>query len=665
VSPACDAGAPGAAAPGAGASPAAGRDREHELAARVIDTLLREDFGGLAAWVRLDGGGAVLDLPASAGVAAGADAAAGTGATGTRVPLERDGFLADWRARREPGGPPLTLDLVDALVAALGDPLDAEGAATFAAECRVALATLRLHDEWVPAARARLARLWRAAPDGWCGPLGLLRYEALAAAQPHPAYPTSPARLGFSEQDSRRYAPEFLPQFTLRWLAVPRGRLVVAGDHGDPPPGWPVPGQVGLADSLADTHELVPVHPVTAREAIGQALAEARLAARTASGTDSGPGGGAVGSKTAGQAAGATGGSRTTREAGVRASAFLAPGTGLWVAPTLSTRTVAVTGQPGTHLKLPLPTSTLGLRNRRLLPPGTLADGALVRDILATAAAADPGLSALLLADEGSYAHAGHPCLGYLRRLLPAGLEECRLVPVAALLAPGPDATGSGRPLVIEELSRWAGAGNALRLFDAYLRALFDVGVRLFARYGIALESHQQNCAVVLARPAARAPSRAAAPRLLVKDFDGALIHWPRLASALGAAAPGEAAFADRRLLTGSDDALADVFTTITVHLCAGALAFGLAGHGVAPLGDLLGLVRRNLAAALDRDAAWPATAVLRARVLDAGRLTGKSMVTAGTLVAKSRTGASDINKFYGTTGPNYLRPAAAVRSRA
>jgi hypothetical protein len=31
-------------------------------------------------------------------------------------------------------------------------------------------------------------------------------------------------------------------------------------------------------------------------------------------------------------------------------------------------------------------------------------------------------------------------------------------------------------------------------------------------------------------------------------------------------------------------------------------------------------------------------------------------MVTAGTLVAKARTGAGDINKFYGTNGPNYLQ---------
>jgi hypothetical protein len=75
----------------------------------------------------------------------------------------------------------------------------------------------------------------------------------------------------------------------------------------------------------------------------------------------------------------------------------------------------------------------------------------------------------------------------------------------------------------------------------------------------------------------------------------------------------------------------------------------------VAPLADLLALVRRELTAALDKEAG-PAASLLRSRVLDADRLPGKSMVTAGTLVAKSRTGASDINKFYGTNGPNYLK---------
>jgi hypothetical protein len=131
--------------------------------------------------------------------------------------------------------------------------------------------------------------------------------------------------------------------------------------------------------------------------------------------------------------------------------------------------------------------------------------------------------------------------------------------------------------------------------------------------------------------------------------------NYARLAGAVGAAAPEPEAFGDPRLLTGSDEALADVFVTITVHLCAGALAFDLARRGYAPLPELLGVVREALAGALDR--AGPAARRLCARVLEAERLPGKAMVTAGTLTDKARTGASDINKYYGPAGPNYLRP--------
>jgi siderophore synthetase component len=507
---------------------------------------------------------------------------------------------------------------VDSVVRTVSDPLDGAGVAAFAAECRQALAALRLCERRLPGVHERLAQLWQAAPDALSGGCGLLAYDALAAAIPHPAYPTSQARLGFSEDDSLRYAPEHLPQFALHWVAVPRSRLVTAGRPDPRPPGWPTAAEVGLPESIGDTHDLLPVHPVTARRELGRALAESGLADRSRSGPE----------------------------------AVIAPGTSLRAVPTLSTRTVAVASQPCSHIKLPLPTSTLGLLNRRSIKPGTLADGALVGGILSAVACGDPMLGGLLIADEGTYAHAGHPYLGYLLRRLPAGLERCRIATVASLLAPSPDAAGqTGRPLVIEELAGWAWDGDLPGLFGAYLEVLFDVHVRLFARYGIALEAHQQNAALVLG-PA----GDAARPRLLVKDFDGALIHLPRLARAFGPGALDDSAFADPRLATRSDDALADVFITITVHLCAGALAFGLADRGVAPLPDLLALVRRKLTAALDRQADWPAASVLRARVLDADRLPGKSMVTAGTLVAKSRTGAGDINKFYGTNGPNYLK---------
>ncbi len=632
VGPAAPAAAPGPVTAGT----TAGTFAERVLASRIIDTLLREDYGGLAARVRRRDGTAVLDLPA------------GPDSAGRSLPLESDGFLADLRLLRTAAGLPaaaLTLDDVDAAVAAVSDPRDHAGVAAFAAECRQALAALWIRERHRPAALGRVAGEWRAVPDARCGPRGLLGYEALAATQPHPAYPTSESRLGFSDEDTLRYAPEYYPRFELRWVAVPRSRLTAAGRLVPPPAGWPSMPQVGLPEGLAATHDLLPVHPVTARDQLNRALAEAGLPV--------------VSPPVAGLPA-------NDSAAGV---AVVAPGTALRVIPTLSTRTVAMAGQPGTHLKLPLPTSTLGLLNRRSINPGTLADGALVRGILDTAIGVDPLLSSLLLADESSYAHVGHPYLGYLLRRLPAGLDWHRIVPVAALLAPSPDAAaGTSRPLVIEELARWTGRGDLSVLLTAYLRTLFGVQVRLFARYGIALESHQQNAALALAPPAPSAIHRAAGSdeaeyetsrlRLLVKDFDGALIHLPRLTAALGPGTPGEDAFADPRLLTTSDDALADVFITITVHLCAGALAFGLAERGVAPLPDLLALIRRELTAALDRHADCPAASLLRTRVLDADRLPGKSMLTAGTLVAKSRTGASDINKFYGTNGPNYLKDA-------
>jgi hypothetical protein len=541
------------------------------------------------------------------------DAAVETGLA-TVLPLRPDGFLADFAVA---GRAPLTLGDVGALLAAVAPAADADGVAAFEVECRQALATLRLRERQVRGRRD-------VAPGSWLGPDGAVRYDALAAARPHPAYPTAACRLGFTDEDSLRYAPEFRPEFELAWAAIPRAALVTS--RPGRPDWWPAMTEVGLPAGLAASHELLPVHPMTARLGLAQALAEAGL-------TD----------------------------------AVIAPGRWLAVRPTLSTRTVAVTADPGVQLKLPLPVSTLGRLNRRALVPRTLCDGALIGRLLAGLTARDPGLGGLLLADDGDFAHAGHPALGYLRRRLPDGLGACRVVSVAALLAPVPGAEGAmGKPgaagrLVIDELAGLGWGGDPLAFFRAYLDLLFGVQVRLFTRYGIALESHQQNAAVV---------AGAGAPRLLVKDFDGALIHHARLTGALGGAGPEPGGFGDQRLLAGSGDELADVFITITVHLCAGALAFGLARRGYAPLGELLAAVRESLAGALDReesaldreksalDRVESAAAArrLRARVLEADRLTGKAMVTAGTLTEKPRSGARDINKFYGPGGPNYLK---------
>ena len=565
------------------AVPDTAADVEAELAAGVIGALLREDYAGLSRHVRSGPRGPVLAVPGLARPG------------GPVLPLRADGFLGDFAVVRDAA---LTLGDIECVLGA-APAADAAGVAAFGVECRQALETLRLRVRHLPATLP---------PGPWLGAGGTTCYDAVAAARPHPAYPTAACRLGFTEEDSLRYAPEFWPEFELNWVAVPRAAMVT-GRPGQPD-WWPRMRDVGLPEALAGTYDLVPAHPLTARLALSRALAEA----------------------------------------GMAAEARVAAGRWLRVRPTLSTRTVAATADPRAQLKLPLPVSTLGLRNRRALEPRTLGDGALVRRVLAAAADRDPGLDGLLLADDGDFAHAGHPCLAYLRRRLPGGLGASRIVPIAALLAE----TGDG--LVIEEL---AGPEPVTVYFRRYLDLVFGLAVRLFVRYGIALESHQQNAAVIVpAEPPAAAGGSRAGLRLLVKDFDGALINHCRLAAALGGAAPEPGGFGDPRMLTASDDALADVFITITVHLCAGALAFGLAERGYAPLPALLTTVREALAAALDQQAGEPAARLLRARVLEAGRLPVKAMLTAGTLTGKDRTGASDINKFYGPPGPNYLRDA-------
>lgn len=593
-------------------------DLERRLATRVLNALLRENYGGLAA--------RVTPAPDPAGDAGGAGSCVLTLPHGRRVRLRAHspaapGFLD---TRWVVPGQPLTLDDVLSTVAAVADARD--DVAAFAAECRGALAARRLHADTEQEVFAALAALRRRAPGPRrrlprAGPADTW-YDVLAARLDHPAYPTAAYRHGLSTDELRRYAPEFRPVFRLRWAAVPRdglrGRAVVR--RGRLPRWWPTCADVALPEELAATHVLFPVHPLTVARGGPDALCRGRAAAE--------PDGDGV---------------------------VLAPRDHLAVTPTLSMRTVALDrpegdgrGEPPVHLKLPLPTSTLGARNHRALKPGTLADGALVQEVLAAVLEREPHLP-VLLADESTFGHAGHPGVGYLVRRFPAAADGVAVVPVAALLAPVP----CGDRLVVEELAADAG-GDLEDLLAGYLDALFTWNVRLFVRYGIALEAHQQNVSVVV-RPARP-------PALLLKDGDGTLLDLDRLAAGLAGAGrgprgrcPSPGDFVDRRLLTDDPELLARVFVTITVHLCAGALAFGLAERGVLPVRRTLGLVRDRLAAALAAYGDDPAARFLRDRTLGAPALPTKAMLTAGTLVDKERTGCRDINKHYGPPGPNYL----------
>lgn len=488
--------------------------REPYLAARVLDALLRENYGGLAAQVSRSRQGVALEL-----------------ADGRSVRLVPGTLFQDFVVAPEER---LGLEQVLGTLAEIADPADADGVRAFFEECVQALHALELHDAHREAVLARLA-----------GERTLIAYESLAAFGDHPVYPTARARAGLTEAELLAYAPEFAPSFELRWALVP-GRF-------ETPSWWPSFERVGLEERPGVT--LFPVHPLTAG----------------------------------------------------RLEVPVAPLPYLMVRPTLSMRTVEVA--PRTHLKLPLPTSTLGRLNRRSIKPSTLEDGARAELLLRRLAG-----PRVLVAGEQLFGHAGDEYLGWLVRELPEG----EIVPVAAL------------PMLLDRLPPGT--------LEDYLRLLLEWNVTLFVRYGVALEAHQQNLSVVLSDDGLK---------LLVKDNDGLLASPTRLAAA-GIEAP---AFADARMLTDDPHALADLFVTVTLHLAAAAIVFG-----ALPRAEAAELLRDTLATALAEHGDDPMARLLRARTLDAARLTGKSMITAGTLMAKERSGARDVNKFYGTSGPNYLR---------
>ncbi|WP_218053764.1 IucA/IucC family protein [Streptomyces rhizosphaericus] len=479
----------------------------------------------------------------------------------------------------------------------------------FAAECRQALDAMRLHTRVRPRVVAELGARYG---ERWGGMAGALAYDTLAAFRDHPVYPTSRGRSLFSEEQLRAHAPEFHPTFPLRWLVLPRE--AVYGDPARLPDWWPAPGDLGPGPS--DGRLALPVHPLTLGPPLENAL----------------------------------------RAAGLHDVARLAERPLLDVRPTLSMRTVAVADDladdPLVHLKLPLTTSTLGQRNRRSVKPGTLIDGEVAQRLVEAVIEREPRFGAtVLLADETTHLHAGHELLATLVRRYPPGLENATIVPLAGLLAPAPDDT-----LVIDGLAERHYGGDVLALLDDYLTLLFDFHTTLFA-YGIALESHQQNTSLVFEDGSGNG---GAVPRLrlLIKDHDGPRVHAIRLAAMIGGGPAADlCGFDDRRILTSGDGPVTDVFTTITVHLCAAAPLFELARLGRAPLDTLLRRLRDRLTDAVDRVAVTrpgAAAALLRGRVLDADRLPVKAMVTAGTLFTKERSGAVDINKHY-VTGPNYL----------
>ena len=434
----------------------------------------------------------------------------------------------------------------------------------------------------------------------------LLKIDQLASYLDHPYYPTARAKSGFDGAALERYAPEFAPRFKLNWLAIPKQAMTLTSVQ---PPHWPGFEEVGLPGTLHNSHSLLPVHPLT------WAVLE---------------------------------------QYGLPEGALKAPRTAMQVEPTLSVRTVVCIDQPHWHIKLPLLVTTLGARNLRLIKPSTLYDGHWFETTLQALARRDPELgSRYLHVDEQ---HGGHVAqsrhLAYIVRRYPAGLEHTTLVPVAALASP----LAGGR-LFLEQLVEGFYAGSLQHWLDDYLDLLLQVHLRLWLRYGIALEANQQNAVLIFehGRPM----------RLLMKDNDAARL-WPqRFAAACADLAGLPAALQDERIRVNSSQPLAEMFCTITLQLNIVAILQAIAAAGLAPQASLYDTLRRRLTGCLQQlEAEGINCDDARRWLLDSPRLPVKYLLSAGSLFSKAHSGASDINKFYGYSAANFLLeevPCSAV----
>jgi len=502
------------------------------------------------------------------------------------------------------------LDDISAILALFRQGLDQASAADFADYAQECLTAV---EHGVLCAQERQRYFAEVQRSGQCAHLSprwqerQLHYERLAAFLDHPLYPTARAKLGLSPDDLVLYAPEFQRPFQLRWVAATRAIHFgpeAATSLQELCPGF---AEVGLDARLSDDHVLLPVHPLFTQQML-DALAETHS---------------------------------------LQGKLMLAPKSHLEVLPTLSVRTLAVQGKPGLHIKLPMAIRTLGGKNIRTIKPGTIADGHAVQSLLSRIAAQDADIAGrLLLTDESMGAHINHlPELGYILRRYPAGLEQATVVPVAGLLAATPQGL-----LVAEELAQRFFAGRLEDFLDAYLEATLRIHLVLWLRYGIALESNQQNTMLVLG-------TEAPTLRLLLKDNDAPRIHGARLAARW----PTLAAFADglqdRRIVVDDELPLAQMFTTITLQLNVAVLIEGLAGIGHLTRRQLYGCVRDKIEALLTELARQGEdTALARRTLQEDDRQYVKYLLTAASLKPKAATGAADVNKFYGKSGPNFLK---------
>ncbi|CAE6709299.1 Vibrioferrin amide bond forming protein PvsB [Candidatus Nitrotoga fabula] len=436
----------------------------------------------------------------------------------------------------------------------------------------------------------------------------LLHYDRIGAFLDHPFYPTARAKLGFDIKSLSIYGPEFQKDFHLQWLAVPLIHYYPSKNNEHRLPSlWPTFEDVGLPASMADSHALIPVHPFVWKNDLSGFLVEAE-----------------------------------------QLEVIRAPRPYLRVVPTLSVRTVVMLDMPEWHLKLPLTIRTLGAKNIRTIKPSTILDGDIIQTLLEKIVANEPSITnRVLLTREDCGGHVDNRAyLGFILRHYPVEkLNKSTLIPVAALMAQ----TSTGNT-VAEEVAENFYDNN----LEAFLSDYFDLTLRLhlllWLRYGIALESNQQNSVIVLNREEPRL-------RILLKDNDSARIHLNYLVNRWPCFASWITQLQDRRILVADELPLAQMFTTITLQLNIAVLVERYAIILGLSVATLYLRIRDQIKIILSEfETAGENIQLANQLLLEDDQLYIKYLLIAATLAEKTETGAVDVNKFYGYSAPNFLK---------
>ena len=441
----------------------------------------------------------------------------------------------------------------------------------------------------------------------------LLYADQVASYLDHPYYPTARAKLGLDASDIAAYSPEFAPTFSLHWVAISKALSTVSAKL---PNIWPSFADVGLSPDLQQTHHLFPIHPLTLPLLHQHVLKDTSL------------------------------------------QIILAPKSALSVQPTLSVRTVVCCADPNIHIKVPLIVRTLGNKNVRLIKSSTIYDGHWFQRTLQLIEKNDAAL-------QGCYAHCDESLGGHMgddktlafivRRYDDINLTDKTPVPVAAFGSVMPD----GRPFISHLIAQFYDGDSKLWLKE-YIHLLCHVHLNLWIKYGIALEANQQNAVIVF-------DNHSRTMTLLMKDNDSARLYPPRFNAGMAQVGLGDVInssaindikdIKDQRIVVEDELALAQMFLTITLQLDIVAIIEMMSAHNIINRHDAYQTLIDCIDTTLHSLSKQGYDIHLAKQVLiESQHWYIKYLLSAGSLLSKEQSGATDINKFYGKSAPNTLK---------